>query len=68
VFSVVKFLTILTKQKGEDMWQCWVMFYIGLWILASGIMYGGSIKFSNIVFGGLIVILSLWAGIKARNR
>jgi len=50
------------------MWQCWVMFYIGLWILASGIMYGGSIKFSNIVFGGLIVILSLWAGIKARNR
>ncbi|MDO9575569.1 MAG: hypothetical protein Q7J55_03485 [bacterium] len=50
------------------MWQCWVIFYIGLWILASGIMYGGSMRYSNIVFGGLIALFSFWVGMKARNR
>jgi hypothetical protein len=44
------------------------MFYIGIWILASGILFGGSMKVSNIVFGGLVAVFSFWAGMKARNR
>jgi len=44
------------------------MFYTGIWILASGILFRGGIGPSNIVFGGLIAVLSFWTGMKARNR
>ncbi|MCK4329611.1 hypothetical protein KAX02_07185 [candidate division WOR-3 bacterium] len=50
------------------MWQSWVIFYTGLWILASGFLFGGSVKYSNMVFGALIAFFSFWAGMKARQR
>jgi len=41
---------------------------MGIWILASGILTSGSMRFSNIVFGGLVAVFSFWAGMKARTR
>ncbi len=50
------------------MWQCWVNFYIGLWILASAFVIGGQAKMSNLVFGAVVALFSFWAGMVARGR
>ncbi|MCH7760011.1 SPW repeat protein [candidate division TA06 bacterium] len=49
------------------MWQNWALFYMGLWILASAFVLGGSAKLSNLVFGFLIALLSFWSGMKSRK-
>ena len=49
------------------MWQCWVIVYIGLWFVASGVLFGGGLKLSNTVFGGIIVILAFWVGMVLRR-
>jgi len=49
------------------MWQCWVTFYIGLWILGSSFVFGEA-GLNNLVFGGAVAILSFWAGMAARAR
>lgn len=50
------------------MWQCWVSFYIGLWILGSAFVIGGPSKLSNLVFGALVAVLSFWTGMALRRR
>lgn len=50
------------------MWQCWVSFYIGLWILGSAFIIGGKASLSNLVFGGLVAVLSFWSGMIARSK
>lgn len=49
------------------MWQCWAIFYIGLWILVSGYLFGGAMRLSNILFGGIIALLAFWAGMVSRR-
>jgi len=50
------------------MWQNWALFYIGLWITLSFIVFGGSAGLNNLVFGVLIVLLSFWSGMKSRKK
>lgn len=50
------------------MWQCWVNFYIGLWILGSAFVIGGRAMLSNLVFGALVAILSFWMGMALRGK
>lgn len=52
---------------GGTMWQCWVTFYIGLWILASSFVFGQA-QLNNLIFGCAVAILSFWAGMAARAR
>ncbi|MCD6081980.1 SPW repeat protein [candidate division WOR-3 bacterium] len=47
------------------MWQCWLVFYMGLWVMISGWIWGGVLKWSNVVFGFFIALFSAWCGIKA---
>lgn len=50
------------------MWQLWTIFYISLWIAASGWFFGGDIKLSNIVFGLGTAVLSFWVAMKTRKK
>jgi len=49
------------------MWQNWVLLYVGLWISYSGFLFGKPVKWHNFFIGLIVVIFSVWAGIKAKN-
>lgn len=49
------------------MWQNWVLVYIGLWVGFSGFVYAKPAKLHNLVFGLIIAVLAVWAGLRGRN-
>jgi hypothetical protein len=49
------------------MWQNWALIYIGVWLTYSGLLFGKPVKWHNIFMGIIIIILTAWAGIKARK-
>ncbi len=49
------------------MWQNWVLLYIGLWIAASGFVYAKPAKLHNLVFGIIIALFAVWAGLRGRK-
>ncbi|MEJ2050991.1 MAG: hypothetical protein P8Y60_14340 [Calditrichota bacterium] len=42
------------------MWQAWITFLSGLWIIFSGIVSGLTTSANAIIFGIVIAILSFW--------
>jgi len=44
------------------MWQAWITFLAGLWIILSGIISGLTTSANAIIFGIVIAILGFWVG------
>ncbi len=49
------------------MWQSWVLLYVGLWISYSGFIFGKPVKWHNFCFGIIIIIFSVWTGLKSKK-
>jgi len=49
------------------MWTAWAIFYMSLWICASGLVIGGDNQFINLVGGLILIVLSFWIGIIYRK-
>ncbi len=51
----------------QFMWQIWIVFYIGLWLMLSAFVIGGGAKVNNLAFGFFVAFLSFWSAMIARR-
>ena len=54
----------------KSVWQNWVNFIVGLWVILSGYMsFGPAANTTNLTIAGIVVAgLALWAIIDARSH